>query len=159
MSDIFYWVLTHGDAVLMWILVAVGGLVSALILKTMKAGTVRDIVGRALSEVGTAVMAVAQGYVDALKAASADGVLTDQEKAEAKAKALALAKANIGTEGLKKLAKILGVDVDGWLGTKIEAAVKTLQSKVVGTSVATLKVGEVEASASASAPTAATVPQ
>lgn len=138
MEDIIYWVLTHGDKFLFWALVAVGGLISALILKFIKAGTVRDIVGRALAEVGDAVLAVSQTYVDALKAASADGVLTDAEKAEAKAKAIALAKKNIGTEGLKKLAKILGIDIDGWLGTKIEAAVSTLKSKAI-----TLTQGEV----------------
>lgn len=128
MEDILYWLLAHGDKFLMWALVFVGGLAATLILKAMKDGTAKEIVSRALTEVGHAVLAVTQTYVSAIKAASEDGVLTDQEKAEAKAKAIALVKQNIGKDGLLKLAKILGVDLDGWLGTKIEAAVATAKS-------------------------------
>jgi hypothetical protein len=128
--DIFFWLLTHGDNVLLWVLTAVG---------------------RALAEVGDAVLAVSQTYVDALKAANADGKLTDQEKAEAKAKALALIKQNLGPVGLRKLAKIIGVDVDGWLGTKLEAAVATLQTKSIALSVGeTVKAGDVGKATTAS---------
>lgn len=145
MEDTLYWILAHGDKFLMWALVFVGGLAASLILKMLKDGTAKQIVERALTEVGHAVLAVAQTYVSAIKEASADGILTAQEKAEAKAKAIALAKQNIGKEGLLKLAKILGVDLDGWLGTKIEAAVATLKAstgKVLSTTE-TLQTGDV----------------
>lgn len=142
MKDLLYWALTHGDKFLFWALVFVGGLVSTLILKQIKAGTVRDIVSRALTEVGDAVLAVTQTYVEALKKASADGTLTDAEKAEAKRLAIETVKKNLGPEGLAKLAKIIGVDIDGWLGTKIEAAVgasKGLSSKALTVGIEPVK--------------------
>ncbi len=157
MQDLFFWVLAHGDKFLMWALVFIGGLVSMVILKQLKSGTVRDIVSRALTEVGDAVLAVTQTYVDEIKLASADGKLTDEEKAHAKAKAVALIKSNIGLEGIKKLARIIGVDVDGWLGTKVEAAVAVLKAKT-GTLLATATTTTAQAGEISVTETKTTVP-
>lgn len=150
MQDLVFWVLTHGDKFLFWALTFAGGLLATLILKQLREGTAKTIVSRALTEVGDAVLAVSQTYVSALKAAAADGKLTAEEKAEAKAKAIAIVKQNLGMAGLKKLAKILGVDVDGWLGNKIEAAVGA--AKAIQPVSATLKVGEIEAKAQTPSP-------
>jgi hypothetical protein len=132
MEDLLFNVLTSGDHVLFWVLVAVGGLVARLILGQIKAGKVREIVERALDEIGDAVLEVAKTYVESLKLAAADGKLTDAEKADAKLQALQTAKRNIGPDGLKRLARVLGFDgalLDQWLGTKIEAAVASLDTR------------------------------
>jgi Sec-independent protein translocase protein TatA len=145
MEDLIYSVLTHGDHVLFWVLAVVGAFVARLVLGQIKAGKIQQVVGRALREVGDAVMMVGKTYVEALKAASADGTLTDAEKAEAKARAIAAAKKNIGVDGLKALGRILGLG-DGddslthWLETKVESAVASVGPKVVST---TLVAGEV----------------
>ena len=82
-EDILYWVLTHGDSVLFWVLTAVGGLVGRLVVAQIKNGTAHGIVNRALQEIGDAVLTIGHTYVDDLKAGSADGTLTDAEKAKA----------------------------------------------------------------------------
>lgn len=122
-ESVFYWAVANGDKVLMWVLTAAGVALSAFILAQMSAGKAKEIVARALSEVGAAVLEVEQTFVRAIKEGSADGTLTATEKAEAKARAIATIKSNIGTKGLAKLAKILGVDIDGWLANKVEAVV------------------------------------
>lgn len=128
-EDILYWVLTHGDSVLFWVLAAVGGLAGRLILAQVKNSTLNGIVGRALHEVGDAVLMVGHTYVDDLKADSADGTLTEAEKAKAKADAIAIAKKNLGSDGLAKLAKVLGLaDLEHWFGTKVESAVATVKA-------------------------------
>lgn len=144
MNDLLYALLTHGDKILFWVLTFIGGLLATFILGQIRAGKVKQIVGRALAEVGDAVLEVSKTYVESLKQASADGKLTTVEKKQAFDAALAVAKRNIGIEGLQKLARILGLDelgLDKWLGTKIEAAVAGNTPLVV---TKTLKVGEIE---------------
>jgi hypothetical protein len=85
-------------------------------------------ISRALSEVQDAVLEVSQTYADAIKSGKQDGKLTDEEAAEAKRRAIAIAKSNIGAKGLARLGRVLGIGVDGWLGTKVEATVKTLKA-------------------------------
>lgn len=75
----------------------------------------------ALIETEAAVEEVFQVYVREAKKGRADGSWTEEEKALAKAKALDIAKSNIGTKGLKRLAKVF--DVEHWIGNKIEAFV------------------------------------
>jgi hypothetical protein len=91
----------------------------------------RAIAQRAYAEVIDAVLEVWQTYVSELKEAHADGVLTDEEKAMAKHKAIAIAKSNLGTKGLRRLARALGfgdpVEVERWIGGKVETAVATLK--------------------------------
>ena len=86
-----------------------------------------DAIARLWHETRMAVLEVGQTYTDALKEASADGKLTGAEKYEAKAKAIAIAKSNFGKKGLLRLSRVL--DVDEWLGNKVEAFVREEQTK------------------------------
>lgn len=82
---------------------------------------------RALLEVSGAVAEVGQCYVDELRKADADGIITADEAKEARRKAVAIAKANLGPAGVQRLVRALGIDaadVDRWLGTHVEAAVR-----------------------------------
>jgi hypothetical protein len=126
-QDLLYWALVHGDSILFWVLTALGGLAARLVLAHVKNTTINGVVGRALNEIGDAVLMIGHTYVGDLKAASADGTLTDAEKTKAKADAIDVAKKNIGADGLAKLAKVLGIDdLDHWLGTKVESAVASV---------------------------------
>jgi hypothetical protein len=152
MEDLAYTLITSGDTVLFWVLAFVGALIARMVLGQIKSTKLKEYVGRALAEVGDAVMDVAQTYVKALKDARADGQLTSEEKRLAKEMALTTAKKNIGKEGLERLARILGFDMaalDGWLGTKIEAAVASLPTPgrklAVGTPATGVKTGEITA--------------
>lgn len=152
-EDVLYWVLVHGDAILFWVLTAVGGLGARLILAHIKNTTVNGIVTRALSEIGDAVLTVGHTYVDDLKTASADGTLTDAEKAKAKADAIAIAKKNIGMDGLAKLGKVLGIDdLDHWFGTKVESAVATVAAGKAATASAPTAAAPAPAAATAADP-------
>jgi len=75
---------------------------------------------------------VFQTYVETLNAgkdpSSPGGTsLTADEKAEAKRRAVAIFKANFGKKGLARLAKIFGVDIERWIGSKVESAVNVLK--------------------------------
>lgn len=79
----------------------------------------------------TAVKGVTQTYVDAIKAASEDGTLTDNEKALAKAAAVSDARLLLGPKGLAALVKVLGINeslINDFLGSKVEAAVADLKT-------------------------------
>jgi hypothetical protein len=78
----------------------------------------------------TSVKAVQQSVVDEIKAASADGKITDDEKKRIKEKAIATVKAHLGTKGVADVVKILGLEggaLDGLLSSKVEAAVHDLR--------------------------------
>jgi uncharacterized protein YidB (DUF937 family) len=78
----------------------------------------------------TAVKDLQQTVVAAIKEASADGRITDDEKRQIKDKALAAVKSHLGTKGIAELAGILGLEggaLDGLLSSKIEAAVHDLR--------------------------------
>jgi hypothetical protein len=72
-----------------------------------------------------------QTIVDDLKAAKADGVLSDEEKAAIKAKALANLKSHLGVKGLKELLSVLGLDdasLDKFLSSKLEASLHDVKA-------------------------------
>ena len=78
----------------------------------------------------TAVKDLQQSVVEQIKAASADGKITDEEKKEIKEKAMAAVKSHIGTKGLAEAAKVLGLEggaLEGLLSSKVEAAVHDLR--------------------------------
>lgn len=110
--------------------------VFALIWK--KQSWARDMVVRVGVEVKAAVLEVEQTYIDELKKAkdpaSEGGVeITKAEAVRAKDLAIAAVKRNIGIEGLRRLARILGITaLDQWLGTHVEAAVKSLTKESAG---------------------------
>ena len=121
-------ILVHGQSVIYWALTALGLALAKYCWSRVSNDWVRAFLGRVYDEVNDAVREVYQTYVDAIRAKSADGTLTDAEKAEAKAMAVATAKANLGTKGLRRCMKMLGLkpeQLDSWLGTKVEAAVRT----------------------------------
>lgn len=73
-----------------------------------------------------AVGEVQQTYVDAIKAASADGKLTEMEKSVAQQKAVDAAKSYLGPKGVKQLIAVLGVDdalLDRYIRGNVEAAI------------------------------------
>ena len=68
--------------------------------------------------------------MEQIKAASADGKITDEEKRQIKEKAMAAVKSHLGTKGLAETAKILGLEggaLEGLLSSKVEAAVHDLR--------------------------------
>jgi hypothetical protein len=77
----------------------------------------------------TAVKDLQQRTVDRIKAASADGKISDDEKQQIRAAALAAVKSHLGANGRAEVAKILGLQgegMDGLVSSKIEAAVHDL---------------------------------
>ena len=88
----------------------------------------------------TAVKDLQQSVVEEIKAASADGKITDEEKKRIKEKALASVKSHLGTKGLSELATVLGLDggaIEGFLSSKVEAAVHDLRRATTANGVET----------------------
>ena len=103
-----------------------------LVFSRMAAGKVRDLLQRAWTEIIDAAREVFQTYVESLKASKdplseGGGSLTAAEKAEAKSRAIAIFKQNFGKKGLVRLGKIIGVDLENWIGSKVESAVNILK--------------------------------
>lgn len=120
--------------VLVAALTALAGMISSWVHKRTANEAAVAVVDRALVEVQAAVAAVGQAYVDGLKEANEDGVITAAEAAEARARAVGIAKANLGPAGVQRLVRALGIDVqdvDRWLGTHVEAAVRAETSDVL----------------------------
>lgn len=108
----------------MWVLALLAGLVSKYIVTLTSNKWAQGVIQRAYKEIEEAVVEVMQTYVAELKKANADGVLTDQEKAIAKQMALAVFRDNLGSKGLARLARALGLeDVTAWVENKLEGAV------------------------------------
>ena len=129
MEDIFA---SWGPKIAAWTFAGLAMAMTWLVWNRLKAGTVRDLLMRAWTEVLDACREVFQTYVEALKAGKdpespGGDSLTEAEKAEAKSRAIGIFKANFGKKGLGRLAKVLGVNLDAWLGSKIESAVNVLK--------------------------------
>lgn len=120
MTDMFA---TYGPDVVAWVLAALGTLLSTYVFAAMKLGWAREVLARAWLEVQGAVAEINQVYVDELRKARADGDLTDQEKAYARSMAIEKAKENIGKKGLARVARIVGIDAERWIASKVEQAV------------------------------------
>lgn len=104
-------------ALLGWLAVKVTALINAKI----KNEYLRGVLTRLSGEVFDTVRAVEQ--------IASSRTLTGPEK---KAQVLALLKEHYGVHGLKDLARVLGVTVDGldgYLSTKVEAAVSVMPAK------------------------------
>jgi hypothetical protein len=101
-----------------------------LIRAKVKSEYLRQVLVRLDEAVITAVKAIQQSVVEEIKAASADGKITDEEKRRIKERALASAKSHLGTKGLSEVGTILGLDtgaLDGFLSSKVEAAVHDIR--------------------------------
>lgn len=123
---------TYGIDALTWVLLALSALLLRWVFPLVQNAWANGVLNRAWTEVKAAVLEVGQTYVDALKEGKADGKLTEDEKSLAKSKAIAVAKSNIGKKGLKALARIVGVDVEKWLGSKVESAVAVAKAAKPG---------------------------
>jgi len=113
-------------AALTWVAAKVAQLINAKVKNEYLRGTLVRLDDAVLA----AVREVQQVTVEAIKAASADGKLTPDEKAQVKAKAVEAVKAHLGMKGLGELAKVLGLSgdaVEKMLSTRIEAAVHDLK--------------------------------
>lgn len=131
-------ILTSADSVIMWVGAALLGLLGKYVIAKIGNENIRNYVGRAVLEVSDAVKETYQTYVSALKAANADGKLSEEEQDAAFKMALDIAKSNLGAKGLERLGRILGFGtdaeaLDSWLGTKVESAVASLKSEVAST--------------------------
>jgi predicted XRE-type DNA-binding protein len=90
----------------------------------------RGVLLRLDDAVFAAVRELQQIVVDDLKSTSTDGRLTQADKARIKQDALLTIRSHLGTNGLKEVATILGLDngeVNKLISTKIEAAVHDLK--------------------------------
>ncbi len=118
--DVLNWILVNAEPLATLLLGVLVAYATRFLQKKINNDYADGVVGRALAELQAAVVSVGQTYVSAIKDASADGTLTPEEKRLARDMAIAKAKENIGPEGLRKLARILGVDLDKWLETHLE---------------------------------------
>ncbi len=91
---------------------------------------VRGVLVRLDDAVLAAVREVQQVTVEAIKAGSADGKLTPEERARVKQAAIDSVKSHLGMKGIAELAKILGLEggaIEKLLSTRVEAAVHDLK--------------------------------
>jgi hypothetical protein len=113
-------------AALTWLAAKVAQLVHAKV----KNECLRGVLVRLDDAVLAAVREVHQVTVEELKAASADGKLTPEERARVKQVAIDAVKSHLGKRGIGELAKVLGLGdgaVDRLLATRVEAAVHDLK--------------------------------
>lgn len=106
---------------------AILGVIGRALLKHL---WLRDMLVRLAVEAKAVVMEVQQTYVDRIRYARLDGVLTKDEAAEARRAAIDSLKSNIGPKGLHRLARVLGYDdagIDRLLDTRIEEQVQRLK--------------------------------
>ena len=111
-----------------------------LIRAKVKSEYLRGALVRLDDAVFTAVKDLQQSVVEEIKAASADGKITDDEKKRIKEKALVSVKSHLGTKGLSELATVLGLDggaIEGFLSSKVEAAVHDLRRATTANGVET----------------------
>ncbi len=102
-----------------------------LITAKVKNEYLKGVLVRLDDAVLAAVREVQQVTVDALKAASADGQLTSEERAKVKQAAIDSVKSHLGAKGIAAAAKILGLEdgaMDKLLSTRVEAAVHDLKT-------------------------------
>lgn len=118
-----------GAALATLIALGVGFLIRWIYSKTKS-----SLVERALTAVSQACHLAAtqvfSTYVEELKLSSADGTLTDEEKATARAKAIAMAKGYLGPKGIALIVKGLGIEsewLDSFLGASLESSIAAIK--------------------------------
>lgn len=90
----------------------------------------RNFLVRLIVEAKAAVLEVQQTWVDKMREARGDGVVTDDEKRGARAAAITTLRSNLGRKGLERLGRIIGLDdegIDRLLSTHVEAQVQRLK--------------------------------
>jgi hypothetical protein len=101
----------------------------------------RSMLERIVIEARAVVLEVEQTYVDKITEGRRDGILTPEEGASAKAAAIAKLRTNLGSVGLERLGRIIGLTapaIEALLGTHVEAAVKSLTLAQEATPVITV---------------------
>lgn len=118
-------IIQYGHAAAVAILSGVGLVLMRYVFVLIGSKIVREGLQRLWLEAKKTVLSIEQTYVRALKDGKEDdGKLDAEERAEAKRLAIAELKSNLGKKGLLKLVRILGIDdIDGWLGSTIEAVI------------------------------------
>lgn len=107
----------------------------------------RGVLVRLDDAVVTAVKDLQQTVVAEIKAATADGKISEAEKQRIKDAAVANVKSYLGTKGIRVLAEVLGLSggaLDSFLGSKVEAAVHDLRLTERAVSTATTPKAAVE---------------
>jgi len=105
--------------------------IAALINAKVKNERLQGILARLDDAVFMAVREVEQVFVSMLKTASEDGVLTAEERQQAKDAALHAARSYLGPRGVAELCKVLGMgddEVDRVIGARVESAVYNLRA-------------------------------
>jgi hypothetical protein len=128
---------TYGESLATLIVSILGAIMTRFVWGKIQTDWARRLLERVYAEVIDAVLIVWQTYVSEIKAGSADGKLTDAERAEAKRRAVDTVVKNLGTSGLQRLAKILGFGGSDsgpvnrtvqWIEEKTEAALAGLKT-------------------------------
>ncbi len=112
---------------LSWLSVKAAQLISAKV----KTEYLKGVLVRLDDAVFAAVREVQQVTVDDLKAASANGQLTPDERAKVKQAAIDTIKSHLGAKGIAEVANVLGLEdgaVDRLLTTRVEAAVHDIKA-------------------------------
>jgi hypothetical protein len=114
------------------VLAAVFSYIAALIAKKIKSETVREVATRISELTQSVVLSVQQTYVDNLRSAAQDGVISSAE-------------AHLGPKGKAEALKAFGFaneeQLDAYLSTQIEAAVAKAKA-TIGTKLSSV-IGEV----------------
>jgi hypothetical protein len=101
-----------------------------LIRVKVRSEYLRQVLVRVDEAVYTAVKDVQQSVVEEIKAASADGKITDEEKKRIKERAITSVRSHLGPKGITEIGTILGLDagaLEGFLSSKVEAAVHDIR--------------------------------
>lgn len=131
---------SYGEPLATLIVSILGAVMTRFVWGKIKTDWARRLLERVYAEVIDAVLIVWQTYVSEIKDRSADGKLTDAERAEAKRRAVDTVVKNLGDTGIQRLAKILGFSSGPastvnrtveWLEEKTEAALAGLKSNGV----------------------------
>jgi hypothetical protein len=127
------------------VLAAVFSYIAALIAKKIKSETVREVATRISELTQSVVLSVQQTYVDNLRSAAQDGVISSAEATEAKERALDALRSHLGPKGKAEALKAFGFaneeQLDAYLSTQIEAAVAKAKA-TIGTKLSSV-IGEV----------------
>jgi hypothetical protein len=118
----------YGTMILMAILSAISFVGLRYGLELFKSKRVKGIFTRLAIELRGVVVETNSDYVNDLRKANEDGVLTDEEKQLALEKAISKLKENIGMKGLQRIVKVLGIEsLESWLGTHIAGMVEDVK--------------------------------
>ena len=121
----------YGPAVLAAVFLGLAWLYSRFLADKIKNTRVGEMVAASGQELRAVITEVNNTYVKALKDTEQDGEWDAEAKAEAKKKAIDKFKENWGTKGIKRMAKVLGIDgaVDSWIGTQVEATLTDMKER------------------------------